>query len=206
MRTHTPRPDLAATVAALALALTACGGGDDTADAKSTAPAGEKVRETPPPSPASGGDMDPGQSAMGKVDEDPGTVTYEILPVKVDVGTEAEAAKAVSEPDRAKGNVLATARVTYTHKGGPALTGGSDVHDAATVFADGQRGTVLIGATEDAPGCEDPYDVDAWREGESHTFCETYVVPANAKSIQVHWTEDEVDGEPYIWEFPNKSA
>lgn len=206
MRTHKTRPALAAAVAALALTLTACGGGDNTADAKSTAPAGEKVRSTPTPSPASGGDMDPGQSAMGKVDEDPGTVTYEILPMKVDVGTEAEAAKAVSEPDKVKGKVLATARVTYTHKGGPALTDGSDVHDAATVFADGQRGSVLIGAMEDAKGCEDPYDVDNWREGESHTFCETYVVPANSKNIEVHWTEDEVDGEPYVWTFPSKSA
>ncbi|GAA2767594.1 lipoprotein [Streptomyces paradoxus] len=206
MRTHKTRPALAAAVAALALALTACGGGDDTADAKSTAPAGEKVRDTPPPSPASGGDMELDEPAMGKVAEDPGTVTYEILPVKVDVTTEAEAAKAISEPSKAKGMVLATARVTYTHKGGPALTDGSDVHDAATVFADGQRGSVLIGATEDAPGCEDPYDVDNWREGEAHTFCETYVVPANAKNIEVHWTEDEVDGEPYIWAFPNKTA
>ncbi|MFF0007481.1 hypothetical protein ACFYQT_29105 [Streptomyces tibetensis] len=206
MRTHTTRPAPAAAVAVLALALTACGGGDDTADAKSTAPAGQKGRDTPPPSPASGGDMDLDEPAMGKVAEDPGTVTYEILPLKVDVSTEAEAAKAISEPSKAKGMVLATARVKYTHKGGPALTDGSDVHDATTVFADGQRGSVLIGAAEDAPGCDDPYDVDAWREGETHVFCETYVVQANAESIEVHWTEDEVDGEPYIWKFDPKNA
>ncbi|MEU1105501.1 hypothetical protein ABZ408_31785 [Streptomyces tibetensis] len=34
-----------------------------------------------------------------------------------------------------------------------------------------------------------------------HAFCETYVVPANAKSVEVHWSEE--DGEPYVWKCPN---
>ncbi|GGS95154.1 hypothetical protein [Streptomyces violaceus] len=37
--------------------------------------------------------------------------------------------------------MLATAYLKYTHKSGPALTDGADVHDGTTVFADGQRGT-----------------------------------------------------------------
>ncbi|MFF8873526.1 hypothetical protein [Streptomyces massasporeus] len=190
---------LVAPVAVLALTLTACGGGDDTADAKSTGPAGAEA--SPSSSPTSGGEMGTGESATGKVAEDPGEVTYEVLAQKVDMGTEAEAAKVVSEPDKVKGKVLAVAHLKYTHKSGPALTDGSDVHDGTTVFADGQRGTVLIGAAEDAAGCEDPYDVDSWKQGESHVFCETYVIPANAKSVEVHWAEE--DGEPYIWKFPN---
>ncbi|CAM5491496.1 hypothetical protein [Streptomyces purpurascens] len=190
---------LVAPVAVLALSLTACGGGDDNAGAKS--PATEKAKVFPSPEPTSGGEMGSGESATGKVEEDPGKVTYEILAQKVDVGTEAEAAKAVSEPDKVKGKVLATAYLKYTHKSGPALTDGADVHDGTTVFADGQRGTVLIGASEDAAGCEDPYDVDSWKQGESHVFCETYVIPANAKNVEVHWSEE--DGEPYIWKFPN---
>ncbi|MEV8124898.1 hypothetical protein AB0P07_12425 [Streptomyces sp. NPDC085944] len=191
---------LAAPVTVLALALTACGGGDDTdADAKSAATTGA----SPSPSqPASGGDMATGESATGKVAEDPGEVTYEVLAQKVDVGTEAEAAKAVADAADAKGKVLATAHVKYTHKSGPALTEGSDVHDGATVFADGQRGGVLIGASEDAPGCEDPYDVESWKQGESHVFCETYVIPAGAAGVEVHWSEE--DGEPYVWKFPQK--
>jgi hypothetical protein len=206
VRIHTIRPALTAAVAALALTLTACGSGDDTAAAK--APVGEKVRQTPAPSPESGGEMDPDQSAMGKVDEEPGTVTYEILPMKVDVSTEAEVQKMVSPEDkeRAKGLVMATAHVRYTHKGGPALTDGSDADDATTIWADGVRGTVFAFAPEDAPGCEDPYDVDNWKPRDSHVFCETYLVPANATSIEVHWTEDEVDGDPYIWKFDPKSA
>ncbi|MFE1586057.1 hypothetical protein ACFW6Q_10250, partial [Streptomyces sp. NPDC058737] len=152
--------------------------------------------------PASGGDMATGESATGKVAEDPGEVTYEVLAQKVDVGTEAEAAKAVADAADAKGRVLATAHIKYTHKSGPALTEGSDVHDGATVFADGQRGGVLIGASEDAPGCEDPYDVESWKQGESHVFCETYVIPAGATSVEVHWSEE--DGEPYVWKFPQK--
>ncbi|MBX9360224.1 hypothetical protein [Streptomyces sp. WAC04114] len=190
---------LVAPVAVLALTLTACGGGDDTADAKSTGTARAKASQTPEPT--SGGEMGTGESATGKVTEEPGEVTYQVLAQKVDVGTEAEAAKAVSEPDKVKGKLLAVAHLKYTHTSGPALTDGSDAHDGTTVFADGQRGTVLIGASEDAAGCEDPYDVDSWKQGESHVFCETYVIPANAKSIEVHWAEE--DGEPYIWKFPN---
>ncbi|MEU0595649.1 MULTISPECIES: hypothetical protein [Streptomyces] len=190
---------LAAPVAVLALALTACGGGDDDTDADAKSPA--TTGATPSPSrPASGGDMAAGESATGKVAEDPGEVTYEVLAQRVDVGTEAEAAKAVADAADAKGKVLATAYLRYTHKGGPALTGGSDVHDAATVFADGRRGGVLVGAPEDAPDCEDPYDVESWKQGESHVFCETYVIPADAAGVEVHWSEE--DGEPYVWTFP----
>ncbi|CAL9598363.1 hypothetical protein [Streptomyces sp. enrichment culture] len=196
---------LAAPVAALALALTACGGGDDDtdADAKGEATTGATAAASPSPSqPASGGDMAQGESATGKVAEDPGEVTYDVLAQKVDVGTEAEAAKAVADAADAKGKVLATAWIEYTHKSGPALTEGSDVHDGTTLFADGRRGGVLIGASEDAPGCEDPYDVESWKQGESHVFCETYVIPADATSVEVHWSEE--DGEPYIWKFPQK--
>ncbi|MFD5314012.1 hypothetical protein [Streptomyces ardesiacus] len=55
-------------------------------------------------------------------------------------------------------------------------------------------------APEDAPGCEDPYDVESWKQGESHVFCETYVIPADATGVEVHWSEE--DGEPYVWTFP----
>ncbi|GAA2693215.1 hypothetical protein ACFY9G_07655 [Streptomyces anthocyanicus] len=196
---------LAAPVAVLALALTACGGGDDDsgADAKGGATTEATTQASPSPSqPASGGDMAQGESASGKVAEGPGEVTYDVLAQKVEVGTEAEAAKAVADAADAKGKVLATAHIKYTHQGGPALTEGSDVHDGTTVFADGQRGGVLIGAAEDAPGCEDPYDAESWKQGESHVFCETYVIPAGATSVEVHWSEE--DGEPYVWKFPQK--
>ncbi|WP_395574959.1 hypothetical protein [Streptomyces sp. BK79] len=191
---------LVAPVAVLALALTACGGGDDAgtdADAKN---ASSPEAAASASRPASGGDMETGEAATGKVAEDPGEITYEVLAQKVEVGTEAEAAKAVADAADAKGRVLATAHVKYTHKSGPALTDGSGAPDATTVFADGQRGGVLIGASEDAPGCEDPYDVDGWKQGESHVFCETYVIPADATSVEVHWEEE--DGEPFVWKFP----
>lgn len=67
------------------------------------------------------------------------------------------------------------------------------------MFADGRRGAILIGAAEDAQGCEDPYDVESWKEGERHTFCETYLIPANSRNVEVHWAEE--DGEPYVWKF-----
>ncbi|MFG3126177.1 hypothetical protein [Streptomyces tendae] len=195
---------LVAPVAVLALALTACGGGDDDtgADAKGEGTTESAAASPSPSQPVSGGDMAQGESATGRVAEDPGEVTYDVVAQKVEVGTEAEAAKAVADAADAEGKVLATAHIKYTHKSGPALTEGSDVHDGTTVFADGQRGGVLIGASEDAPGCEDPYDVESWKQGESHVFCETYVIPAGATSVEVHWSEE--DGEPYVWKFPQK--
>ncbi|MET7322490.1 hypothetical protein [Streptomyces sp. NPDC005549] len=193
---------LAAPVAALALALTACGGGDDDTGTEAKSGATAEAASPSPSRPVSGGDMAQGESATGKVAEDPGEVTYDVVAQKVEVGTEAEAAKAVADAADAKGKVLATAHIKYTHKAGPALTEGSDVHDGTTVFADGQRGGVLVGASEDAPGCEDPYDVESWKQGESHVFCETCVIPAGATSVEVHWSEE--DGEPYVWKFPQK--
>ncbi|MFF7556583.1 hypothetical protein ACFZA9_27255 [Streptomyces olivaceus] len=194
---------LAAPVAVLALALTACGGGDDESETGADAKSPATAEASPSPSEAaSGGDLAEGESATGKVAEDPGEVTFDVVAQKVDVGTEAEAAKTVADAADAKGKVLATAYLKYTHKSGPALTEGSDVHDGATVFADGQRGGVLIGASEDAAGCEDPYDVESWKQGESHVFCETYVIPAGASSVEVHWSEE--DGDPYIWKFAQK--
>jgi ATP-dependent DNA ligase len=36
---------------------------------------------------------------------------------------------------------------------------------------------------------------------ESHTLCESYLVRAAAKEVEVHWSEE--DGEPYVWKFTN---
>jgi hypothetical protein len=189
-----------APAAVLALTLSACGGGDDAdADAKKSP---EPKATASQAKAASGGELATGESATGKVEEEDGTVTYEITAQKVDLGTEAEAAKLVQDKADAKGMALAVAHVKYTHKAGPALSTDSDAGDGTTIWADGQRGTLLLGSADDAPGCEDPYDVESWKTGESHTFCESYLVPVNAKSLEVHWSEE--DGEPYIWKFPNQ--
>ncbi|GGL00982.1 hypothetical protein [Streptomyces flaveus] len=194
---------VAAPVAVLALALTACGGGEDKADdAKKPAAAAKPKAPATPAEAASGGELATGESAEGKVEEEDGNVTYDITAQKVDVGTEAEAQKLVQDKAEAKGMVLAVAHLKFTHKGGPALTSDSDAGDGTTIWADGQRGALLIGASDDAPGCEDPYDVESWKQGESHTFCESYLIPANAKEMEVHWSEE--DGEPFIWKFPGQ--
>ncbi|MFG2440570.1 hypothetical protein [Streptomyces sp. NPDC048508] len=183
----------------LALTLSACGGGDDTASNK---PAPDKATTAAVPSKsASGGDVGTGESATGKVAEDDGTVTYAITAEKVDLGTEAQAAQLVRDKADAKGKVLAVAHVRFTHKSGPAVSSSSDVNDGTTIWADGQRGAILIGAPDDAPGCEDTYDIENWKVGESHTVCTSYLIPAAAKKIQVHWSEE--DAQPYIWTFPN---
>ncbi|MEV0221832.1 hypothetical protein [Streptomyces sp. NPDC050704] len=199
MLRHKTALRVAAPAVVLALTLSACGDGDDTADAKKPSKPKAKASQAKA---VSGGDMATGESATGKVEEENGTVTYDITAQKVDLGTEAEAAKLVQDKADAKGMALAVAHVKYTHKSGPALTSDSDAGDGTTIWADGTRGTLLIGASDDAPGCEDPYDVESWKSGESHTFCESYLVPVNAKSLEVHWSEE--DGEPYIWKFPNQ--
>lgn len=200
------------TVAALSLVLTlsACGGGDDNADnnAKKSSPTASASQPESSTSPAkkvsSGGELVAGEKATATVEEEDGTVTYDIAVTKVDVGTEADTAKLpLDDEDRAdvKGLVPATAYVTYTHKSGPTLTNSSDAGDSTTIWAGGRPGTNLIFAPEDAAGCEDPYDVESWKSGESHTFCETYLVAAKPTSLEVHWTEevDGKEGEPYIW-------
>ncbi|MFD9326430.1 hypothetical protein [Streptomyces sp. NPDC060065] len=187
----------AAPVAVLALSLTACGGGGDDADAKpkqSAAEASPSLSQA-----ASGGELGTGESATGKVMEGDAEVTYDIAAQKIDLGTEAEAQKLVQDPADAKGMVLAVAHVKFTHEAGAALTESSDAGDGTEIWADGQRGALLIGASEDAPGCEDPYDIEGWKQGESHVLCESYLIPANATSVEVHWAEE--DGEPYIWKF-----
>lgn len=192
---------LASPIAVLALTLSACGGSDDDTSTDSKKTTQPKATASPSKE-SSGGELATGESAAGKVKEEDGTVTYDITAEKVDLGTEAEAAKLVQDPADAKGMALAVAHVKFTHKTGPTLTTESDAGDGTTIWADGRRGALLIGASDDAPGCEDPYDVESFKAGDSHTFCESYLVPANAKSLEVHWAEEK--GEPYIWKFPSQ--
>ncbi|WP_406474615.1 hypothetical protein [Streptomyces sp. NBC_01615] len=195
---------VATPVAVLALSLTACGGGDDDADAKPKQSESQSAAEASqsPAEAASGGKLATGESATGKVKEGDAEVTYKITAQKVDIGTEAEAQALVQDKADAKGKVLAVAHVKFTHKAGATLTDSPDANDGTTIWADGQRGALLIGASDDAAGCEDPYDIEGWKQGESHVLCESYLIPANAKSVEVHWSEE--DGEPYIWTFPNQ--
>ncbi|WP_055701389.1 hypothetical protein [Streptomyces silaceus] len=189
----------AAPVAVLALALTACGGGDDKKsddNAKSDAASSQaKPKEAPA--------LAAGESTTGKVKEGDGTVTYDVAAEKVDLATEAETKKLVSDPKRAEGLVAATAHLKYTHKGGAPLTDTPDAPDTTEIYADGARGGLLIGAAEDAAGCEDKLDLEGWKKGESHVLCETYLVPAGAKSLEVHWAEKD-GADPAVWKLPAK--
>ncbi|MFF1375735.1 hypothetical protein [Streptomyces sp. NPDC058308] len=184
---------VAAPVAVLALALTACGGGDDkkSDDKKADAPKSQNK-------PAEPTTLKAGETTTGKVKEGDATVTYDVAAQKVDVGTEAETKKLVSDPKKAKGLVVATAHMKITHKGGAPLKDTPDVAETTEIYADGTRGGLLIGAAEDAPGCEDELELEGWKTGESHVLCETYLVPAGSKSLEVHWAEKE-DGKPVIW-------
>ncbi|MFD4525623.1 hypothetical protein ACFWP7_17185 [Streptomyces sp. NPDC058470] len=195
----------AAPIAVLALGLTACGGGDSSDSGKSSEKqaAGKSEASVSPRDPASG-ELAPGKAVTGKVKEGSQSVTYDVVAEKVDLGTEAEAQKLVTDKEAAKGLVLAVAHVKFTHKEGPALTDRSEANKGTTIWADGKRGALLIGAADTGAGCEDPYDIEGWKAGESHTLCESYLVPADAKSIEVHWSAND-EGDPSIWKFANKS-
>ncbi|MEV0112302.1 hypothetical protein AB0H77_03455 [Streptomyces sp. NPDC050844] len=190
---------LAAPVAVLALALTACGGGDDEKSSSGKSKDKAAAADKPKAKPESGGELGTGESATGKVEEGDAPVTYEITAQKVDVGTEADTKKMVGDPKKAKGLVPAIAHVKFTHKSGAALKETPDANDGTRIFADGRRGTLVIGASEDAPGCEDTYSLKGWKQGESHVLCETYLIPKDAKNLEVQWSEE--DGEPFIWKF-----
>ncbi|MGW5733741.1 hypothetical protein [Streptomyces sp. NPDC055261] len=169
-------------VVVLALALTACGGD------KKVSPDRKKIARGT------------GQSAVGEAKEGAVLVTYALTAQKVELGTEAETAKMVSEPEEAKGLVPAIARVRYTHKSGPTLTQRPRASHPTTIYADGRRGTLIVGAADHAPGCESPSSVKSWKRGQSHVLCETYLVPKDAKDLEVHWSEQ--NGRTFVWKFP----
>ncbi|MGW6024669.1 hypothetical protein [Streptomyces sp. NPDC055099] len=177
-----------ATVAVLALALTACGGGDGKKDASDR----KRVPRAA------------GESATGEAKEGDVFVTYDLTAQKVELGTEAETAKMVSEPKLAKGLIPAIAYVKYTHRSGPTLTERPRASQPTTIYADGKRGTLIVGAADRAPGCEAPWSIKGWKKGQTHVMCETYLVPKDAKDLEVHWSEQ--GGRTFIWKFPAAKA
>ncbi|MFI0711839.1 hypothetical protein ACH4SK_14515 [Streptomyces inhibens] len=203
LHTKTAWLRVAAPVAVLALALTACGGGKDSAgtkgDKKRNAADAPKTEKNP----AGGGELKAGQRATGKFKEDSGKITYEVVAQKIHVGTEAEAKKLVSDAKDAKGLVAATAWVKYTNKGGGVVKDMPEVANESEIYADGRRGGLLIGAAEDGPGCEDTIEIENWKVGQSHTICQTYMIPKSAKSVEVHWAGEGQSDSPFIWKFDN---
>ncbi|AOP50263.1 hypothetical protein [Streptomyces lydicus] len=195
-----------APAAVLALTLTACGDDKDSAGAqdhkKSNAAADAPKTEKKSAEPVAGGELKAGRRGTGKFREENGKreITYDVAAEKVHVGTEAEARKLVSDPKDAKGLVAATAWITYTNKGGGVVKDMPRVGNESEIYADGRRGGLLIGAAEDGPGCEDTIDIENWKVGQSHTLCQTYMIPAGAKSVEVHWA-GEGQSAPFVWKF-----
>ncbi|MEC4015365.1 hypothetical protein [Streptomyces sp. H27-D2] len=185
-------------VAVLALTLSACGGSDSgTAD---KADAG-KSKSEPQKAEAPSKELQAGEDATSAFKEDDGKITYSVLAQKVDVGTEAETKKLVNDPADAKGLVPVVAYVKYTNKAGGVVSKYPGVGDNVEIYADGTRGSVLIGAADDAPGCESDNDIENWKKGQSHIICETYMVPKATKELAVHWAANDDDEDPYIWKF-----
>ncbi|WP_369228533.1 hypothetical protein AB5J52_48695 (plasmid) [Streptomyces sp. R39] len=199
-----PRPSVAlrlgAPLAVLPLVLTACNGKDGDTGAAQQA----TTRAKPSPSTSTSAPLTAGDSIAGTVKEDNGLVTYSVAAQQLTFGTQAQAKAAVQNPADAKGKVIATVRVRYTHQAGPTVTTSTNADDATTVWAEGQRGTILLNSPTNGASCDDPYDIASWKTGQSHTFCEYYLLPATAKKAEVHWSED--GGRPYVWTFAGPGA
>lgn len=206
--TKTTRLRVGAPVAVLALALTACGSfgekGDSSENTRHSSGSGavdghqdgaQKVGMG-----SDGGPLLPGQSGTRVFKEDTGVEpTYQIVAQKVDIGTAAEAEALVSDPADAEGKVPAVAYVKYTHVRGATVQEYPRVGDYAEVYADGRRGAKVTGDAGRPKGCADPDGLKNWKNGQSHLLCNTFLIPARTKSVEVIWTE--IGGEPFIWTF-----
>ena len=144
--------------------------------------------------------LKPGQSASRAFKEDTGVKPfYSITARRIDIGTAAEAKALVSDPADAKGKIPATGYVTYRHMTGDVVKEWPRVGDYADVYADGRRGTKVIGG--DTPkGCADSDTIKNWKDGQSYTLCNTFLIPADAKRLEIAWTE--IGGKPFVWRFP----
>ncbi|MFF1714387.1 hypothetical protein [Streptomyces sp. NPDC058268] len=194
----------AAPVAVLAVALTACddGGSDKISSSKDNTSSSTGTASKLQDDKADDHQLGAGQSATVTFKEDDGSITYSVVAQKVDFGTEADTRKLVSDPEKAKGFVPVVAHVKYTNKGGGAVSSYPSVGDNVEIYADGARGSILIGASDDAPGCESDSDIENWAEGQSHVICETYMIPKGARDVAVHWVAED-SHKPYVWTFKN---
>lgn len=202
LRTATP-------VAVLALALTACGSHGNknhTTNSHKEKPhsrlsAHENGRVGA--SAAAKAVLKPGQSAWRAFKEDTGVKPYySITARRIEVGSAADAKALSSDPEASRGKVPATGYVTYRHMTGGVVKEWPRVGDYADVYADGRRGTKVIGG--DAPkGCSDSDAIKNWKDGQSYTLCTTFLIPADAKRLEITWTE--IGDKPFVWKFPARS-
>ncbi|WP_227025196.1 hypothetical protein [Streptomyces tsukubensis] len=152
----------AAPAAVLALTLTACGGSDSKDTAAETNKGGSvsKGQDKADEKEAGTKELGVGESVTSPFKEDDGKITYEIVAQKVDVGTAEDAKKLVDDPKKAAGLVPVVAHLKYTNKGGGVVSSYPEVGDNVEIHADGTRGNILIGAADDAPGCESDSDIE----------------------------------------------
>jgi hypothetical protein len=207
MKTTWPR--ITAPVAVLALALTACGSHEEKSQASKSPEdksnsrfSGRQNNGALGASAVAKAVLKPGQAAWRAFKEDTGIKpAYSITAQRIDVGTAADAKALVSDPKDAGGKVPATGYVTYRHVTGDVVKEWPRVGDYADVYADGRRGTKVIG--DEAPkGCADSDDIKNWKNGQSYTLCNTFLIPAHAKQLEITWTE--IGGKPFVWKFPQR--
>jgi len=144
--------------------------------------------------------LKPGQSASRAFKEDTGVKPfYSITARRIDVGTAADAKALASDPGDTRGKVPATGYVTYRHMSGDVVKEWPRVGDYADVYADGRRGAKVIGG--DAPkGCADSDAIKNWKDGQSYTLCTTFLIPADSKRLELAWAE--IGDKPFVWKFP----
>lgn len=208
-----------------ALALTACSDSDSDSDTdaapkntaeqsespsptdESSEPAAEESTpaggesQTPAPKSEPGGERKQGQPGIRTYeDEDGGKPTYEVVADGVNVGTNADARKILANADQAKDRLLAVAQVKFTYRGGDPVGRYPKVGNETEMVVDGRPVPPLITFGGPPPeGCDRASTIDTWPQGESHILCRSFLIPPDAKTMEVHWGKDGAD--PFIWKF-----
>ncbi|MGW3987969.1 hypothetical protein [Streptomyces sp. NPDC004830] len=183
MHMRTTCTALAASVAALALTLTACGSGGDSADGKARPSAGKsesaKARTT-----FRLGESSPVQESTAEKYK--GT-KYTLTPTKVETGTEADMAASGLKKDKDdKPQVPVYVWTTLKHVSGKPMASG-DMDDDLIVRTDKDKRTraliVLLGEAK-WPDCPAPQD-KTLSPGQSQKICKAFLIPAGQKASAV---------------------
>lgn len=196
MHLRTPRTALAATVAALALALTACGNGGDSADGKARPSEGRSESAKARTSFRLG---EPSPIKESTAEKDKGT-KYTLTPTKVETGTKADMANSGLKRDKDdEPQVPVYVWTTLRHVGGKPMASG-DMDDDLIVRTDkGKRTRALIVLLGEAkwPDCPTPEN-KTLRPGQSQKICKAFLIPEGQKASAVELFQG-FSKEPLEW-------
>lgn len=191
----------AAPVAILALALTACGP-DDSSDKGSKDSKADTSQEDRAEEPQQDeGPWTVGETAPGthKFELSDKKADLEITAKKVGTGTNADLLAAGLKKDDVKTMYPVFVHFEYTVKKADKPLEDADFNLKARVIGEGNaqgRKLITIGAADIKGGCPEKEDI-TWKQGDTHTLCNTYLMDEGKDVKQVAWAGNLTD--PLLW-------